>query len=135
MQFARTHRRRNKEVSLLLLINVVFLLLFFFMVAGTIQKMELIPMQYPEAANGKPLAEGPVVIVLGSHDELVVNDELIMPEALAPTLAPLLAENPERVITIRADARVPARKVIDMMERLKQSGGINLSLVTQSKKE
>jgi biopolymer transport protein ExbD len=45
----------------------------------------------------------------------------------------MLKANPNKVITVKADAAVPANRVIDLMDDIKKAGGKNLSIVTQSK--
>jgi len=48
-------------------------------------------------------------------------------------LTPDLKANPNKVVTVKADAEVPANRVIDLMDAIKKAGGRNLSVVTQSR--
>ncbi len=125
-------KQGKKEVNMLPLINLVFLLLIFFLVAGTIEKFDIIPLEIPVAESGKVLDEGELVIILGQHDELIVNDELLQEQEFADFIADKLKENPDRIITLKADARLPAQKMIWAMEVVRRAGGKNLSMVTQS---
>jgi biopolymer transport protein ExbD len=77
--------------------------------------------------------EGHVVVLIGRHDEIIIDDEIIPMEEMAKLLAPGLKENPNKVITVKADAAAPANRVIDVMDAIKVAGGRNLSVVTQSK--
>ncbi|MBN8530370.1 MAG: biopolymer transporter ExbD [Alphaproteobacteria bacterium] len=124
-------RSAEPEINLIPMINVVFLLLIFFLVSGTVEKMEIIPIDIPVASSGKMLDEGHVVVVLGSHDEVIVNDELYTWETLQETLNTALSENKERVVTIKADSKLPAKRMIDTMNMVKNAGGQNISLITQ----
>ncbi|MDE3060027.1 MAG: biopolymer transporter ExbD [Pseudomonadota bacterium] len=132
MDFPRTHRKRI-EISLIPLIDVSMFLLIFFMVAGSIEKFEIIPIDPPVAQSGKLMDEGHVEVLLGSHDEIIVDDEIVPMEEMQKRLALQLEANPNRVVTVRADATVPANRMIELMDAIKAAGGRNLSVVTQSK--
>lgn len=132
MEFPRT-RRKKIEVSLIPLIDVSMFLLIFFMVAGTVEKFEMIPIEPPVSQNGKLLDEGHVTILLGSHDEIILRDEIVSIEQMQKILTPELTANPAKVVTIKADAIAPANRMIDVMDAIKAAGGKNLSILTQSK--
>lgn len=131
VHFARQERKRP-VISLIPLIDVSIFLLIFFMLAGSIEKFEIIPVDPPVAKSGKLVDEGHVFIVLGRYDEIILNDEIIPMEEMVATLAPELKSNPNKVVTVKADASVPANRVIDIMDAIKLAGGRNLSVVTQS---
>jgi len=132
MEFPRT-RRKKIEVSLIPLIDVSMFLLIFFMVAGTVEKFEMIPIEPPVSQNGKMMDEGHVAILLGAHDEIILRDEVVTIEEMQKILAPELSENPNKVVTVKADAVAPANRMIEVMDAIKAAGGKNLSVMTQSK--
>ncbi len=132
MHFPRTQRKLI-TISLIPLIDVTIFLLIFFMVAGSIEKFDIVPVDPPVAQSGKLIDEGHIGIVLGRYDEVIVDDEIVPMEEMQALLAPQLKANPNKVITVKADATVPANRVIDLMDAIKASGGRNLSVVTQSK--
>lgn len=132
MDFARAHRK-NPRITLVPLIDVSIFLLIFFMVAGSVEKFELIAVDPPVAQSGKLMDEGHVTILLGRHDEIIVGEEIVDVSEMQNILAPELAANPNKVITVKADATVPANRVIDVMDAIKAAGGANLSIVTQSR--
>lgn len=132
LEFERS-RRTPKAANIVPLIDVALFLLIFFMVAGTIEKFEIIPIQVPEAQSSKLIDEGHIVILIGTRDEIVMDDELIRMEELLPKLKPQLEGNPNKVVTLKADAEIPAVKMIAVMDAIKLAGGHNLSLVTHSK--
>ena len=131
MNFERS-AARSRQVSMLALINVIFVLLTFFLIAGTIEKFEIIPVDVPIARNSKLIDEGPIVIVLGRHEEVLVGEDLVTPDQVTPLLRGLLKDRPERVITIKADGTLSAVTLIDTLDRVKAAGGRNVSLATQS---
>lgn len=132
MDFPRT-RRKPIVVSLIPLIDVSIFLLIFFMLAGAIEKFEILPIDPPVAQSGKLMDEGHITILIGTHDEIVIGEEILALEQLRDVLEPQLKANPNKVITVKADATSPANRVIDVMDAIKLAGGKNLSIVTQSK--
>lgn len=130
MDFER-QRKPMREISLVPLINVVFLLLIFFLVAGTVEKFDVVPVELPEAISGQVLDEGHIQIVLGKRDEVLINDELITLDQIQVQLAKQLEFNKKRIITVKADANMDASRLIKVMNMIKLAGGENLSLVTQ----
>jgi biopolymer transport protein ExbD len=131
MDFPRT-RRRLRQLGLIPLIDVAMFLLIFFMVAGTLEKFELLPIDPPLAESGKLMDEGHIMILLGARDEVVVDDELTNVEALEQYIRKSLGSNPNKVITVKADATIPAVRMIQVMDRIRAAGGKNLSIVTQA---
>ena len=132
MDFPRT-RRKPIEISLIPLIDVSMFLLIFFMVAGSIEKFEIVPIDPPVAQSGKLMDEGHISILLGRHEEIIVDDEIVPMDEMQKLLALQLQPNPSKVVTVKADATVSANRVIEVMDAIKAAGGKNLSLVTQSK--
>jgi biopolymer transport protein ExbD len=132
MDFPRT-KRKKIEVSLIPLIDVSMFLLIFFMVAGTVEKFEMIPIEPPVSQNGKLMDEGHVSILLGSHDEIILRDEIVTIEQMQKILTPELSANPNKVVSVKADAVAPANRMIEVMDAIKAAGGKNLSVLTQSK--
>jgi biopolymer transport protein ExbD len=130
MEFNRTSRKLG-AVSMVSLIDIVFVIILFFIVAGHLEKFSIIPVELPLADSGQHLNEGPVVAMLGQHDEIIINDELYDAAKAQAELKRQLAVNPERVITIKADAGLEANKLVDFLEMIRVAGGKNLSLVTQ----
>ena len=123
---------RIKEISMVPLINVVFLLLIFFLVAGTVEKFDIVQVGLPMADSGQILDEGHLLIILGRFDEIIVNDELVMRQDVSQALTKQLRHNPDRIITIKADSALQANKLIAMMDMIKAAGGKNISLITQT---
>lgn len=125
-------QKSTKEMSLVPMINVIFLLLIYFIIAGTIGKIDILPIDPPEAESGKVLDEGHVIILLGRYQELVIDDELVSKEDVVSVIQKELKNYPNKIITLKADGAVKAHDLIEIMDLVRAAGGVNLSLVTQS---
>ena len=131
MQFVRADRRKGR-ITLVPLINVVFMLVFFFLIAGYQEAQSVIQVDLPEAESGQMLDEGPIEIVLGSRNEILLNETYLMLEDFGGAIAQGLAVNQDRIITIKADASLEANRLVQLMEQIEDAGGKHISVVTQS---
>lgn len=131
VEFVR-NRRRIRPINVVSLIDIIFTVILFFIIAGHMEKFSIIPIELPKADSGQKLEEGPIVVLLGTTGEILVNDEYYTDEQISAELKRQLAINPERIITIKADSKMEANKLVDFLEKIRLAGGKNLSLVTQS---
>lgn len=131
LEFNRT-TRKPRQVALISLIDVMFVLLLFFMIAGHLEPVSPIPITLPEADSGQLLDEGPVKVTLATDGRIMVNDNLFTTGNVQAELQRQLANNKERIITIKADANLEANKLVTLLEQVRQAGGVNLSIVTES---
>jgi biopolymer transport protein ExbD len=120
----------TRELALIPMANVVLLLLVFFLVAGSIEKFEVLHVELPVAKNGKMLGDGQVVVVLGAQREILVNDEFIAPSGFPAAIKDQLSDNTDKIISLRADGRLPATFMINIMNQIRAAGGTNISLIT-----
>lgn len=124
-------RRKLRPITVVSLIDIVFVVILFFLVAGHLEKFTIIDVALPTAESGQLLDEGPIVVLLGRYDEILINDELYDSTQVPSAIAAQLQQNPERIVTIKADANLEANKLVDFMEQVRAAGGHNISLVTQ----
>jgi biopolymer transport protein ExbD len=128
------HRRarRIRPINVISLIDVMFVLILFFLMTGHMEKFSPVNVELPVADSGQLLDEGPVTILLGKYDEILMNDEYVDASQLGEALRQELQFNPERIITIKADAFLEANKLVRLMEVIGDAGGKNISVVTQT---
>lgn len=131
IDFFRT-TRKPRQVALISLIDVMFVLLLFFMIAGHLEAVSPLPITLPEADSGQLLDEGPVKVSLATDGRIMVNDKLFNTNNVQAELARQLANNKDRIITIKADANLEANKLVRLLEQVRLAGGVNLSIVTES---
>lgn len=131
MEFKR-NTRKLRAISMISLIDIVFTIILFFLVAGHLEKFSLIDIELPRADSGQRLDEGPIVVALGKYGEVIINDEMYEGAGIGADLKKQFEVNPDRVVTIKADAHLEANKLVDFLEIVRAAGGKNLSLVTDS---
>ena len=124
-------KKKIRSMDMIPLINVVFLLLIFFLVAGTVKKTDIVAVDLPEAKNFSSVEENDITVILSKTGEIAINESAIPLDKVAIEIYNKLQNNPEREISIKADANMPAKRLIEIMDIIKLSGGRNISLVTQ----
>ncbi len=130
MRLPETPRREQAE-NVIPLINIVFLLLIFFMLAGVLTRPDVFDVQPPESRQGQQTDlpdEG--VILLGADGRLAFADQELTLEGLEDEVARWLADEPDRRLTLKADADVSADRLLDVMDRLRDAGADRLMLLT-----
>mgnify|MGYP006449788659 CR=1 FL=1 len=126
------HRRISDDERILPLINIVFLLLIFFMVAGQLAASDRFAIE-PPSSGSENNPEGRVTVLVGTDERLAVDGESVAMGALSDTVSTMLDAGTDRQVQVKADGRVPALRVVAVMEQLRDAGaeGIDLLTVTE----
>lgn len=124
MKFKRDNRRKVlASLDMTPLIDVVFQLLIFFMVSSTFVVQSSVPIELPEAEGADQLESKEMSITLvygtgGPEDggEIFVNDISITNwTQLTRSLVELRERDPEALVLIRPDARVPTERLVKVL--------------------
>jgi len=124
--------RKPRAIALIPLIDVMFVILLFFMIGGHLEAFSPVAVDLPIADSGQLLDEGPVKVTLATDGRILVNDAIFTTYTVTDEIKRQLAVNPERIITIKADANLEANQLVRLLEQVRAAGGVNLSIVTQS---
>ena len=124
--------RKPRAIALIPLIDVMFVILLFFMIGGHLEAFSPVAVDLPIADSGQLLDEGPVKVTLATDGRILVNDAIFTTYTVTDEIKRQLAVNPERIITIKADANLEANKLVRLLEQVRLAGGVNLSIVTES---
>ena len=121
---------REEPDNILPLINVVFLLLIFFMMVGALHAIDAFDVQPPTSASEQGVEDGEMVVLIGEDGRLALGEKEVDDLDLQLGISDLLAERPSAVIRIKADGRVEAVRVIEVMEMLEAVGIQRVILLT-----
>jgi biopolymer transport protein ExbD len=149
----RDHRRRRgdqADLEITPLIDVVFLLLIFFMLTSTFARKEAGPtdqisVDLPRAsADSRSEANTPVVIVVGSDDEIEVRGvradaggseasirQLASGEEVVSVLREVQSRRPEAPILLTGDRKASHGRIIELLGQLREAGFREVQIATQ----
>lgn len=115
--------RRSRGITILPLINVVFLLLMFIVLSGVIASPDPFELAPPRASTGEDAVnvDRDSTVHVARSGELQfrnLNDNA----AVRGLIARLAGSGELEVLTVRADAGVPAVRIVKLIEMLRTTG-------------
>jgi biopolymer transport protein ExbD len=128
----RPRRERRPSEHVVPLINVVFLLLVFFMLTGRLAAPPALDLELPVDTSPVPETqasstdETPPMLSIDADGVLALGARRVDPTELASALA-----DPPELLALRADARVPARLLVPVLEQLEAAGISRIDLITE----
>lgn len=131
----RKERRGEANLELTPLIDVVFLLLIFFLITTTFaqgQEDEL-PIDLPEAVSGQEATDqdDEIVLYITKDGSVQIKDEEPLEgEGVKERLEDLYERSPDAPVVLRGDQNASHGQVVDVLDRLKETGFGRVNLVT-----
>ncbi|MEM8844239.1 MAG: biopolymer transporter ExbD [Pseudomonadota bacterium] len=124
----------KKEIeNLLPLVNVVFLLLIFFMVAGAFSSPELYKVDLPYSDSQMTQESEELKIILDEYGNLALNDKSVSIDSISESIMTFSKDsNSITEIQLKADAKVDAVIVVDLIERLNATNLEAIHIITSS---
>ena len=124
------HQHEDETDAVLPLINVVFLLLIFFIMTGALTAVDYFNVDPPTSAS---LTEGDLddtVILVGSDGRLAIDNSEVDEIDLQLSVSDKLTANADAIFRIKADGRVDAARVVEVMELIEAVGVQRVLLLT-----
>lgn len=121
MKLPLNHQAPPLFENTLPLINIVFLLLIFFMLAGTLVAKEFYDVLPPVSVVSSDDKHQPLVVLINSDQKLAIGNTPYTLNELILTLSEKVESIPksERRLAIKADHRVPAQRLLELIEALR----------------
>ena len=126
MRFESSTSKAGEE-RILPLINVVFLLLIFFLLAGRLAATDPFRVEAPRSHDGEPIGGHDMVVHIGADGRLAFDGSVLDEAELRTAVAQRVTSG---AVRLKADGRVEARRVIAVMEILREAGIERLELLT-----
>ena len=132
MKLTKPQPRRDTEDYILPLVNIVFLLLIFFLLAGSFKAPDPLQIEPPQSRSEKRAdTEGPLVILLDAEGRLAIGGRQVAAEELRQRVGNRLgAEEGGGGIKLKADAAVEGRRILEVMDLLREVGAREITLLT-----
>ncbi|WP_309735597.1 biopolymer transporter ExbD [Chamaesiphon sp. OTE_75_metabat_556] len=125
---------RTPDINVVALIDVLFAILTFFIITSlTLTRNESLPVNLPTAGTGKSQTQTKMIVSIDAQGAIALNRQLVKVETLVPKLQSLIAKEGQTLVIINADERVEHRRVVAVMDRVRQIPGVKLAIATQRK--
>jgi biopolymer transport protein ExbD len=126
--------RRARGAAILPLINVVFLLLLFIVLTGVIRTPDPFTLTPPQAAEGQQAdaADPQATLYVARSGEIRFREATGEAAALV-AIAQAVAAGELATLTLRADAGVPAPRIVKLVEALRFTGAAQVQLQAERK--
>ena len=122
--------RKREEEQILPLINIVFLLLILFMLAGRLAVSDPFGIMPPESTSEAPAGTEGIVVTVSAAGRLALDGAPIDEIALERAVVVRITETGAREVSLRADGRAPAIRIVALMETLRRAGVERMHLLT-----
>jgi len=126
-----TTRKRMVLFSPISLTDIVLLLLIFFLLSSTFIVQPGIKVKLPKAASGQQEDSDKIYLTVTKRETIYLNQKKVGRDELGAKLRQLLAENPERVVVIRADKDLSLEATIRVIDTAKLAGAEKFVIATE----
>ena len=113
------------------LTDIVFLLLIFFLLSSSFVIQSGIKVQLPKSATGEQETKSQIIITVTEKGLIFLNDRQVTTETLGAQLAPLIGEDRDKIVIIKADQTVSLQSAVQVMDIAKGVGALRLLIATQ----
>ena len=116
----------DTEVNLTPMLDVVFILLIFFIVTTSFVRESGIEVDPPQASTAEVQSQSSILIAITPEGEIWVDRQPLALAALGPVVA-----RPQSGVVIQADKASRSGRLVEVMDRLRQSGVDKIALAAQ----
>ncbi len=134
MQFPARQPQEEPD-TILPLINVVFLLLIFIIMTGALTAVDFFNVDPPSSTSVVRGSLDETVILVGGDGRIAIDNEEVDEADLQLSVSDKLAANAGAVFRIKADGRVDAARVVEIMELIEAVGVRHVMLLTLGPEE
>jgi biopolymer transport protein ExbD len=127
----QTIRKRMVMFSPISLTDIVLLLLIFFLLSSTFIVQPGIKVKLPKAVSGQQDDSDKIYLTVTKMEQVFLNQEKVSRDQLGAKLRQLLAENPQRVVVIRADKDLTLESTIRVIDTAKLAGAERFVIATE----
>jgi biopolymer transport protein ExbD len=131
MDFWPQRKGSRLIINVTSLIDVMFLLLIFFMVTSTFKDQPAIELVLPRAATAQETPVTPAVLYLTAGGDIYLNERQVTLQTLPEALRQARTAGSNDSIVLRADARAEHGDVVHLIDLVKESGFVRVSLSAQ----
>jgi len=127
----RQRPKRDYTVDITPLVDVVFLMLIFFMVSTSFKVASSLKLELPASTSHEQVTDAKeVVISVNTKGQLYVQDEPVSDSALRKRILNVTKGDPNMRAVLRADADSQYKRVVFVLDVLRQLGMGKVAIAT-----
>lgn len=130
MKFERRHTIQP-NFNYASLTDIVLQLLIFFLLSSSFVSSPGIKVALPKSVTSDIQADRQTVITITQSGKIYLNFEEVTTATLAQRLIPILDQNKEQVVIIRADQEVSLQKAVEVIDLAKGVGAQRFMIATE----
>jgi biopolymer transport protein ExbD len=120
------------QINVTPMVDVMLVLLVIFMVAAPLLSVG-VPLELPKSkAAAITHPKKPIILSINKDDEVFLGDDEVAPTDLDARLAALAADDPDRIVYVRADRTVTYADLMHTLGIVDHAGFTKVSLVAQA---
>ncbi len=123
-------KQEEEPDPILPLINVVFLLLIFFIMTGALHAVDYFNVNPPSSSSEFQASLEDTIILVVADGRVAIDNKEVDEVDLQLSVSDKLAANTGAVFRIKADGRVDAARVVEVMELIEAVGVRRVMLLT-----
>jgi biopolymer transport protein ExbD len=123
--------QEESHIDISPLIDVVFILLIFFVVTTTFVKDMNLDIQRPSAASASPASGKAIRIYLDAQGNVYLDNQPLRIWMVQSKVRTLLREGASDVLVV-ADAKVPAGRLVEVVDQARLAGAKNVGVATRA---
>ncbi len=112
------------------LIDMVFILLIFFMVSTTFVKDNKIDIERPSAASASRASSKSLRVVIDAGANITIDGAPVRPWMVQSRVRELLEGSTEKQVLVVTDRRVPADKLVEVVDQCRLAGAKEVGVAT-----
>jgi biopolymer transport protein ExbD len=118
------------EINITPLTDIFLVLLIIFMITTSVMIESAAKVNLPKATQTTQEARG-LTVSITADNKIYVNQMLVDPSQLEPTLRDLLADDPKKLVILQGDESVILGEAVHVMDLAKRAGAQAISIAAR----
>ena len=124
---------KNIQINILPMIDIIFVILSFFIVSSLyLVKLEIIPVNLPNAESSNQEKDPVIVVTLNMENKVFINEEMIDLILLENELRSRVTNSNNKKVVLRADKSINYGKVISILDVMRKIENLKIGVSTES---
>ena len=125
----------NIQINILPMIDIIFVILSFFIVSSLyLVKLEIIPVNLPNAESSNQEKDPVIVVTLNMENNVFINGEMIDLTLFESELRSRITNSNNKKVVLRADERINYGKVISILDVMRKIENLRIGVSTELNK-